>query len=1767
MIFIDKMKDLKIYKKPFYLPTLDREKKKKSAILLLTPNYTSSLSLMQSPLTINKLRFQSYYLRKDVAYYISGKTAKIEEDDDYVREATIEEIYQGLHEMTAAERNRLKDSDFGLPSKRKYPLDTEAHVRSAIRFFNYVDPEDEVELAGNINKAIKKFNITDIKVGKNNRFSKYYKPINESAIEEDDVETLIDNLGSFIAFSGYIKDISRIKEAITPAIYMELLETLGIEIKSIQDIPILMINTGVGYDDLTDYSSGVYKVYPICITSTTNYKTALYTQFIENYSPQLKNSKIPEFIANEVLGNNSFSRNYTKFLMNDCGKSIKDLLSMDVTEYLVLLKRKFNVSESELMKSDTVNEAYISLNEEDGNIDSSLFNEYDVKEAGGLIIDNTVYFLSESKADDTNLKKMLYLERIKKRSELLLLLEKVITDTNGMIKYAFPDIHRYQTRNIFYDISYYNQLFFKNNKLAPKRAYASYLVLMDRFINDPLLKENGYEKKTIFIPIADWTSDRRTRMWMYKENMNPISVIYDLLFIGSPELKRVFGDNNVIFFGRDKYFKINFGQIEDMKAVAVKFRLFVSKIIKNEPFDPTDEDTSMDNVESNKVKQTNIVDNIDIATGIDLTAKVADAEDKYNTSLKVDNLPTRKSTKLTNPKDNTKPVKQLKPSTSDEALKKDIKDNNINLTKDANKDKLKDQEARLNRLSMKIVSYADNNNSTSDTIDDLSDDREFKDLLIDINDVAADDSIVDISPTRAARLNELNDKFLNSTIDGKAVKDILNGFNSAEETDVETTDLKLSSPNKEWSNMKYMNFDKNYDLNADIIAAFNHFTKVTRPIGIRSMVAEDISTSEDALIKYTAECEDYRGKRFTIKLDIPKMVDNRMLLRGNSKSIQTQLFNLPIIKVDFNTCQIVSNYNKIVISVFNNNVAGRTDPHASAIIKALSKCDDKNIVITVGDNSKVSNKYELPVDYIDLSSVYTSIETPNYIYYFDQDRIRSLYDIDESKGLPYGYNKIEKTVMYYRMGADYDTLSSQIADQLRWDNSIKFKDVYESIKWTNSGAYSRCKIYNAEIPLVVVCAYLEGLTKTLNKAKINFVISENLPKEIRNNLDYICIKFSDGYLYARASYDAVMLLNGLKDCSTEIYSISDIDNKVMYYEFLDDFGGKSRADGLDNFYDCMIDPITFQVLEHYKLPTDFITVLLYANSMLCDNKFIRHTDTSSRRIRRAEQIAAYTYQALADGYGAYSKSLKHGRETTISIKETAVIDKILLSPITSDDSTLNALGAVETTNAVSYKGISGLNKDRAYSLDKRIYDPSMLNVLGTSTNFSAQVGITRQATMDMNIEGTRGYIKQINGDTDKMDSAKSLCATEGVTPFGSTHDDAMRTCMTFLQTSKHALRTEESDPLLVTCGADEAMPYMTLDKFAFKSKKPGVVKEVTDDYIIVEYNDGTKDFVDLKMSVEKNSAGGFYIPLKLDKAEGISVGKKIYAGTILAYDKKSFSNSVGESDNIAYNIGKLSKVAILSTDDGFEDSGICTERLSKALSSKIITKVDHVIDKDCNVFYMAKVGDHVEPEDNLFVWQSAFDDEEANRLATVLSQDIISDSELGKKTIKSNVTGTVVDIKIYRTVDVKDLSPSLQKIVKAYEAPIRELKSKMDSENIDSSSLRSNYKLDPTGKLKKAQEAILIEFYLEYTDRVATGDKLVMFSANKEVVKSVIPDSLAPTSEYRPNEPIDTLVSQISIDKRIVTSTLVLGGCNKLLVELDRSVKDILGIKYDDTKV
>ena len=108
-------------------------------------------------------------------------------ESNYKDRLALATIHQYFTEKTlkAKDRNALDDSEFGIPSLRKYPIPDKAHVMAAIQRFNYVDSKHEKELAENLIKAMKKFNMmNEVEVGPKNRFKKYvdssYKNFKES---------------------------------------------------------------------------------------------------------------------------------------------------------------------------------------------------------------------------------------------------------------------------------------------------------------------------------------------------------------------------------------------------------------------------------------------------------------------------------------------------------------------------------------------------------------------------------------------------------------------------------------------------------------------------------------------------------------------------------------------------------------------------------------------------------------------------------------------------------------------------------------------------------------------------------------------------------------------------------------------------------------------------------------------------------------------------------------------------------------------------------------------------------------------------------------------------------------------------------------------------------------------------------------------------------------------------------------------------------------------------------------------------------------------------------------------------------------------------------------------------------------------------------------------------------------------------------------------------------------------------------------------------
>ena len=1347
-----------------------------------------------------------------------------------------------------------------------------------------------------------------------------------------------------------------------------------------------------------------------------------------------------------------------------------------------------------------------------------------------------LFFFSEATPEnvlDTRLRKILYKERLRNSKDVKLRLNRIKNECK-YIKYTYPTIDKYKNKNIYVDNHIYNKIFTMSETYNRDKAIDLLYALFDRFINNPNYK--GYTKKTVLIPVNEWAGDiPTTSLFEFSKSINPFSMIVRLFKKPKENLDKLSG-MDFIFIGNNSWFKMKMEDL-DMKNLNL-FKTNILKIRNN--------DIVEDNVPEDKDDiKTRLISKIEDLTGIEVNnvSRVQDVDPTVPYKAEIKDQPKLIVAKgITGADQVIDPTKIEKPT-----------------------------EDKINQSVENIVDYTKNAEEAEKEMDNSVD---LKELILQAkND---QDDTFKISATRKARMDDLNDKFLKEKIANSTIAELV----ATEDTPLQSTDLSknVETIDDEWANLKKPNFEADYNIDADIVKCLHSLSQNKDvPMSVIDISTEDRSTSEDSIITYTVHLEDSLGKRHTLRFDMPKIINKRFLrLRGNDKIIPGQLINLPIIKTNEDTVQVVSNYNKIFITRYGQ--VGKINQSTNALIRALTKLKENNYKLEIkddndiptpskidlGNNAKISAKYELPAEYVELSKIFNKITTSDgRVYYFNRDEL--IHKLEEKKV------KIESDQGFMVVGITKDNQPITVPEEGVSSSLINHLGIHKyAYTFMKPGArmtYSQASILNSKIPLIVVMAYTAGLTGALNAADIEYNLSEKRPTNTKNYF-----RFNDGFLSFNDSYapDAALLVNGLAVINTQEYSLTDIDTKAMWLDVLDDFGGRNRADGLDSFANLMMDPITVEVCKTYKLPTDYIEVLAYASSLLTTNKFNRHTDITGNRFRTNERLVHFLYKALATSYGMYLREIKNNRkDAKMTMKQSAVIDMALSDVTTSDLSKLSPLLELESANTVTFKGLSGMNSDRSYSLDKRTYDNTMINKLSMSTGFSATVGINRQATINMGIESTKGYIKS-GGELDRMSDANTLSITEALTPFGTTRDDPFRTAMTFIQTSKHGMRTNSQDPLLVTNGADQALPYLTSDTFAHKTKWDAIVEEVNDDYMIIanKSNRSEKEFIDLREKVEKNSDGGFFITIKLDLAKNYKKGQTIKPGEIIAYDKDSYSDKVGVG-NLAYNIGTLTKVAIMHTDKGFEDSAIISQDLSEKMASEIVLQVDVLMDaKDIDI-QCVEIGKPLHEGEVIMSYRAALEDQDATDIINkMVSKNAGNESkelmdEIGKIKVKSKVTGKLQDIKIYSTIPTSEMSKSLAAFVNKYNAPIDKMKSKLSKLGIDASQYGTSGVLPAVGKLKHAEGKVLVEFYIKYYDKMSVGDKLVYFSALKGVVKEIFPEGKEPYSEYRPEEKVHSFLPIGSVNARMVTSVLTLGAINKVLIELDRHVKDIMGVKWD----
>lgn len=995
----------------------------------------------------------------------------------------------------------------------------------------------------------------------------------------------------------------------------------------------------------------------------------------------------------------------------------------------------------------------------------------------------------------------------------------------------------------------------------------------------------------------------------------------------------------------------------------------------------------------------------------------------------------------------------------------------------------------------------------------------------------------------------------------KSIGDMEESFQDLESKIIDISDVSetVDTNNPNIIQTKFNNFDHSYvtkKLPKDIDNAVGQLSNATIKVYVVGKEEEDSSTQRDIKKTMTYHLVDENGKKMTLKFDVPVVIDDHFLyINGNKKMFQYQFVLKPIVKTGKDAVQIVSNYKKMRITR-----QGMVDVKTMALIKYLNANADKYHVSN-GNAYAINIKHKTTFEFDSIAKEIIQFQIGGKHFILDIPQLVSLLEknkipnnVNMEKNVIVGYDAVEKSALSISLD---DSFCDYVIGLMSAEERSALEKFSKKSNASKQLTYSKVTVLNKGCPLILLLLYFEGFSTVMEKAGIEYEIIEKVNRKPAEDVDLFewgLTEMEDGYIkWKRYPSENSTLMNGLNSLPLYLYGVDELDSKNTYMYLLTNiYSYANQAFNLDQFYDFMIDPITKEILIDLKLPTDLVSLCILANKMLKGNEFSQESDMRNVRLRSSEVIQYHTYQAITDAYRQYRTRQYGGKKRPITMKQNDVIRRLLKQPasVMTDASVCHPVMDAAKLHSVSYKGESGLNMDRAYNMNLRAYNETMLGILGITTSNDANVGIKRQLTFNPNITSTRGYI-DVGGEEnlDKMNSGNLLTPMEMLTPLGVQHDDPTRTTMAFKQTT-NMVPTHESDPVLIGNGMEKVIPYHISSEFTIVAEGDGMIVDKNDEFVVIKYSNGRFRTIPLSPQMKKNSSTGSYVMTTMicNKEIGDSVKKN----EIVAWDSTTFQ---GSGSGCSMNTGPLVKIAIIPEWDCYEDSAPISANAANNLTSTVVIPIEVRLSKDAYISEVKKIGDSVDAGESVIRYDNYREDPEMAEILQSLREELDEEIlESSQTTEKSHVTGKIADIKVVSSVPLEEMSDSCRKFVTKYwnrekkKIKFLDKYSNDDDMNYYKSGNIIQNSPEPVDPEDLKYDGIIVTFFVAYDDIMARGDKLASEFALKSVNSHVIEEGLEPRSETRPEEPIDLIVPPLSITARKTPSIFPAMFGNKILI-------------------
>ena len=1066
-------------------------------------------------------------------------------------------------------------------------------------------------------------------------------------------------------------------------------------------------------------------------------------------------------------------------------------------------------------------------------------------------------------------------------------------------------------------------------------------------------------------------------------------------------------------------------------------------------------------------------------------------------------------------------------------------------------DEIEQMDDEVEQIETDAIDAALNNKKIASEIDD------------EIQEKIAPLKTLDKSPVSSARDLKLREAQKKIRVQNSTIEDIL--ARDTHNTQIETVDKSkaLKTANQNMKKITFSNFNKTYmekNYMKDMVSVLDQLKDKSSPFMITGVDIKDSSDQMNLKETWTVSLVDDQQKKHTLKFDMPKLYQDKFLwIGGNKYTILNQNYYIPLTKDSPNTVIMTTNFNKITIM----RKETKSLSYIERMFATIKKADDTKM-FKAGNLIKVNKEFVSNLEYDEYSKRLFSFVSDGCEIYFDRnylkEHIKNVPSLKDNEFI-IGTEKGQPIIMNEDTGVDRNGRS--ITDIMVEHLPSKLKEIYNSSKSPSLPMYCECKMAGQLMSVGGVLAIWIGITRLMKELKVKWQFHKDKSSLKRQpGRDYI--KFKNGVLeYENPTY-VQLIMNGLMKLNPGMYTFEEFDTDTPGNEYIKTiWGNYAGIPELQTFHEFLMDPITKETCESLNFPNTIEQLMIYAVKMLSDDQYVSKASDTLYRTRTCEILPAILHSCIAMQWKNYIKS---GRRLPMTLNQNEVLKQLVGLKTVEEYSTLNPPFELAKLYTITSRGFHGSNSERSYDQEKRSYDKSSIGKLGISTNVDGSVGINRQLTIEPTIRNTRG-IREVPEDINALKDVNLLSPLDMITPGTFRIDDPIRVSMADKQTG-HMVPVAHAAPALVSNGFDEAIQFHLSNDFVINAEDDGQVVEVNDElgFIIVKYKNGKSQAISTSPQIVKNSGGGFYLANHM-KTTVSKVGDTFKKDEPLAYHSEYFKYS--KITGLRFCFGPLVKVGFLSTYNIYEDGGMATAKVSELMKTRVTYLEPATFKKNSNILWMAKVGDHVNVGDPLIRFNTAFEDTEISKYISKLSDDnkLAFEDEL-KTEIKSSHAGKIIDIKIYSLLPPEELSASLGKIVKDYFNKGNSRKALLSKYDKTEGIVKCGYMLtDSTQPVKNKYNTIkgkykgvdvLIEFYLEHDLMLAMGDKVAMYSANKNVISEFIEKGYEPYSEYRPDEEVSMIISAGVINRRMVTSVLPIAGIMKIMIEMKNKIREMI---------